>query len=46
MAEKWHAPPVPADAEEVLSKVPTTKPTNPGRVAAGQKVNRTKSLRM
>ena len=38
MAEKWHAPAVPADAEEVLSKVPTTKPANPGRVAAGQKL--------
>jgi len=37
MAEKWHAPAVPADAEKVLSKVPTTKPANPGRVAAGKK---------
>ena len=46
MAEKWHAPAVPADAEEVLSKVPTTKPANPGRVAAGKKVSQTKSLRM
>lgn len=38
MAEKWHAPPVPADAEEVLSKVPTTKPTNPGQLQLEKKL--------
>lgn len=46
MAEKWQAHTVPADAEEVLSKVRTTKPANSGRVAAGKKVSRTKWLRM
>ena len=38
MAEKWHAPAVPANAEEVLSKFPATKPANPGRVVVEKKL--------